>query len=409
MDLRYKNTRSCISTTTHLLPDDVLYLIFEKLDSKLDQDSFGLTCHSFLNIQNSSRKCLKLGCSVLPECCCLDVFHPRANVKRLLNRFTQLESLSSGNCNLVSDSCLTPLLKYGSKLHSLYLDDFYNLTNIVLASIASGCHLLSIISLSKCSVTNSGLKILTQSCKSLREVNLACCKKITDNGIRYLNQNCRQLRSLNISGCDRVVGEGFKGFSETLACLEANNCVFDSMGDVLSGGGLEYLNLNGLHKCIGENGLAAIGLGFASNLIILDLGWCTFVDDDTINKISKGCPLLQNWNLSYCENIGTPGWESIGLHCKNLKILHLNYCGQLCERGLLALGNGCKRLAVIYMCRYLKIYELRLHLFKIRRQDVEIRYEQIWDIRPSWAFTRFNYKHLKRNWRKLRYNKYLKE
>ncbi|PWA74604.1 leucine-rich repeat domain, L domain-like protein [Artemisia annua] len=379
MDLHYKKTQSCISTTTHLLPDDVLYLIFEKLDSKLDQDSFGLTCHAFLNIQNSSRKCLKLGCSVLPECCCLDVFHPRANVKRLLNGFMQLESLSSGNCPLVSDSCLTPLLKYG------------------LASIASGCHLLSIISLSKCSITNSGLKILTQSCKSLRGVNLSCCKNITDNGIRSLNQNCRQLISLNISGCDRVNGEGFKDFSETLACLEANNCVFDSLGDILSGGGLEYLNLNGVHKCIGENGLADIGLGFASYLIILDLGWCTFVDNDTIIKISKGCPLLKEWNLSYCANIGTSGWEAIGLYCKNLKILHVNYCGKLCDRGLLALGNGCKRLSVIYMCRYLKIAEVGLHVFKIKREDVEIRYEQIWDIRPSWAFTSFNYKYLKRN------------
>ncbi|PWA44833.1 F-box domain, Leucine-rich repeat domain, L domain-like protein [Artemisia annua] len=64
-------------------------------------------------------------------------------------------------------------------------------------------------------------------------------------GIRSLNQNCRQLRSLNISSCDRVNGEGFKGFS-TLACLEAYNCEFYSMKDVVSGGGLEYLNLSGL-------------------------------------------------------------------------------------------------------------------------------------------------------------------
>ncbi|PWA74603.1 leucine-rich repeat domain, L domain-like protein [Artemisia annua] len=343
-----KNKRSCTPTAC-LLPDDALYLIFEKLDSELDQQSFGLTCHSFLDIQNTSRKCLRLGC-VQSLYCSYDhaaIFRNAVNIETLLKRFSQLQSLCLGCCIRVSDSCLELLLEYCSKLHSLYLDKCYYLTDIGLASVASGCQLLSSISLSECSVTDSGLEILTKLCKALKEVNLDGCIDITDNGIRSLNQNCRQLRSLNISSCDRVNGEGFKGFS-TLACLEAYNCEFYSMKDV----------------------------------------------DDAIIEISKGCPLLQEWNLSFCEKIGISGWESIGLYCKNLKIIHVNGCRNLDDRGLLSLGDGCKRLSMIYRTAGDKITRSGLLLLKEKREDVEIIYYKIKkDIPPSWAFTGFKNNH----------------
>ncbi|GJR52174.1 leucine-rich repeat domain, L domain-like protein [Tanacetum coccineum] len=233
---------SCISLTH--LPRDSLRSIFEKLDSNHDQESFGLTCHSFLDIQNLSCKCLKLGCR--STCSSL---HDSVNIETLLKRFNQLESLSLGTCLKVSDSRLNALLKYCSNLRSLYLDQCCYLTNVGLTSVASCCPLLSIISLSRCTIRDSGLEILSKSCKSLKEVNISGCIRITDRGIQSLNENCSQLRALNISGCDEIVGESFEGFSSTLTCLEAEYCAFNStaVGSILSGGGLEYLNLSSLH------------------------------------------------------------------------------------------------------------------------------------------------------------------
>ncbi|GJZ58413.1 leucine-rich repeat domain, L domain-like protein, partial [Tanacetum coccineum] len=191
-------------------------------------------------------------------------------------------------------------------------------------SITNGCPLLSVISLYYCSIADSGLETLTKACKSLKDVSLECCTKITDRGILSLNQNCRQLRALNISCCRKVVGVSFNGISSTLTCLDAEDCALDmdatGVGRILSGGGLEYLNLS--KGKIPGDGLAAIGLGFASNLKILHFGKCSFIKDDAIIEISKGCPLLQEWNLSFCEQIGIRGWESIGLYCKNLETLH---------------------------------------------------------------------------------------
>ncbi|PWA52442.1 hypothetical protein CTI12_AA454760 [Artemisia annua] len=97
-----------------------------------------------------------------------------------------------------------------------------------------------------------GLKNLSKSCKYLKEVNLFCCANIADNGIRSLNQNCRQLRTVDIGMCQKISGVGFQGCLPTLACLKAHSCVLSSTGitEMLSGGGLEYLNLANF-ICIG--------------------------------------------------------------------------------------------------------------------------------------------------------------
>lgn len=225
---------------------------------------------------------------------------------------------------------------------------------------------MSVVSLYKCCfITDYGLQILTESCKSLKHVDLSLCSGITDNGIQCLSQNCRQLTKLWISGCDKILGKGFQGVSPTLACLEAKNCSFDSKGvsAVLSGGGLEYLNLS-RDKYPWECDLAAIGLGFGAHIKTLDLKNCKFVEDATITKIAQGCPLLQEWNLSGCDKIRNRGWQSIATYCQNLKILHVNGCKSLINiRGLVALGGAL-------------------------RQDVEIKKKESRQIiTPNWAST----------------------
>ncbi|GKD41086.1 hypothetical protein Tco_1261293, partial [Tanacetum coccineum] len=59
--------------------------------------------------------------------------------------------------------------------------------------------------------------------------------------------------------------------------------------------------------------LRAIGLGGnGANIKILDIGGS--VDNDAIMNIAKGCPLLQEWNLSHRkEEIHFSGWKSIVL------------------------------------------------------------------------------------------------
>ncbi|XP_071710749.1 F-box/LRR-repeat protein 12-like [Rutidosis leptorrhynchoides] len=382
------------SSLGQLQPDyDTWYSIYQKINSTTDQNFFGLTCVTFRHIQNSSCKSLKLRCRN---------FHSiidSSTIHKLLNRHTQLETLTLGchdcdSCEHVTYSCLTPLQKYGSTLHSLYLDRCVKITDIELIFIASACRLLSVISLSFTSVSDPGLKILSKSCKFLKDVNLVHCESITDNGVFFLNQNCRQLRSLRVSCCRNITGVGFKNCSPTLACLDAYECNLDSraVSRIVSGGDLECLNIGVNPPPINyERPLVVFKpdcLTFASKLKYLNVSSCSFADDDVIVKISRGCPLLQEWNLTDCNTIGITGWESIGLYCQNLETIHVGFCVKLCDRGLLCIVDGCKRLSVIYIEKSRNLLE-GIGLFRLQREDVEIKPRLSWKHASIWAFKAF--------------------
>ncbi|PWA59543.1 F-box/LRR-repeat protein 12 [Artemisia annua] len=241
----------------------------------------------------------------------------------------------------LSDSGLANLLLYGSTLQSLNLSYCSRVTDIGLSYVASGFPFLSAVNLKKCSsITNHGLQILAESCRSLKLVHLTGCSRVTDRGIRSLYQNYRQLTTLS-----------FQGVSHTLASLEDKLCSFDSTGvsDFVSGGALKYFSFSSY--------IREIGLGFGAKLKILDLKMCgDLVDDATIMKIAKGCPLLQEWNLSYCYKIAISGWNTIGLYCQNLKTLHVHRCVKLGDKGLLAVGYGSNQTSYLVMTKPNKMH-----------------------------------------------------
>ncbi|XP_071741420.1 F-box/LRR-repeat protein 12-like [Rutidosis leptorrhynchoides] len=355
------------------LDHDIWCYIFEKLDSSIDGNSFALTCVAFRDMRNSSRKCLKIRCSttttITDDSIASTIIIDPSIIDKLVSRHTKLETLTLGclsNCRHITYSCLTSLLNYGSTLHSLDLNDCLRITDTGLSLVASACPLLSVISLNLTSVSDHGLEILSKSCEFLKEVNLEDCMCITDDGICFLNQNCRQLRVLRISGCRKIRGAGFQECSPTLAHLEACHCYFGSVGvsQIVSGGGLEYLNL---------------GRRFPGS------GRLSIANDDVIAKISRGCPLLQEWNLTGCNRIGISGWESIGLFCQNLETLHVAGCKNLCdERGLVSIGAGCKRMSVLIVDQT-QYRSDKVHHFRLQRRDVEIKRKGFLNPFGSWG------------------------
>ncbi|XP_071708178.1 F-box/LRR-repeat protein 12-like [Rutidosis leptorrhynchoides] len=287
MDVSDKKQRLCITQ----LGDDVLSLIYRRLNEVCDQESFRLTCHRFLDIV------------ILVSCKCLDVTSS--------TKYRKSHNLDS-----------TVLFRYRNCFRYRELASSISVLN--LSSI-------SVLDLSGCAVTDIGLEMITFYCnKSLISVILRGCPNITNTGILFLKQNCPQLRLLKLQGCENVVGVTSKeGFPSTLTYLDADAHALHPTG-LLSGDGLEYLivfnlrkNLN-MSKNMNEAGLAAIGSGIARNLKILCFGFDSYVTDDCITNISKGCPFLQELILVYCKGIGLPGWVSIGLHCQNLEKLHVN-------------------------------------------------------------------------------------
>ncbi|CAL9023062.1 unnamed protein product [Prunus brigantina] len=380
---------TCSSSTNALtsimdLPDDCLVFIFQCLDSSSDRESFGLTCHRCLRIQNLSRRSLHFQCSFRQlDISSLSHSNNHVNISsyhlhRLLTGFQHLHSLSLSGCTELPDSSLDHLVNYGSKLHTLILECCLRITNHGLSVVATGCPSLQVISLYRCQISDFGLESLANSCSILKDVNLSYCYFITDHGLRALSQGCRQLQAVKISHCKGVTGIGFKGCSSTLAYVEAESCKLkpEGISGIVSGGGIEYLNISGLILSNGGNGLATIGSGFAFSLKILNLRLCRNVGDESIVAIAEGCPLLEEWNLALCHGVRIVGWSSIGMNCHKLEKLHVNRCRNLCDSGLLALQNGCKQLSVLYMNGCSRITSTAIELFKCYRSDVTIKEEE---------------------------------
>ncbi|KAH1081623.1 hypothetical protein J1N35_021384 [Gossypium stocksii] len=377
-------------TSIMLLPDDCLCFIFNFLDCRTDRESFGLTCHRWLNIQNLNRRSLQFPCSfgivgpssLSQSCTDINSFH----LYRILARFQHLEYLSLSGCIEILDSTLSYLKPYGSKLQTLCLDCCFKISDYGISLVGDGCPFLTTISLYRCSITDTGLEALANACLALRHVNLAYCPCISDSGLRALSQGCRELQAVKISNCRGVSGVGLRGCSSTLVYIDAECCYLEPEGimSIVSGGGLKFLNIAGLSCSNFRNGLEAIGNGFAARLKILNLRMCRSVTNASIVAIAKGCPQLQEWNLALCHEVRVLGWASIGSNCHNLKKLHVNRCRNLCHQGLQALRDGCKELSVLYMSRNSRISDTALELFKLYRCNVEIKAEEVMSIGPNW-------------------------
>ncbi|KAF8711323.1 hypothetical protein HU200_029351 [Digitaria exilis] len=362
------------------LSDDCLLSVFNKLESELDRNAFGLTCRNWLKVRNIGRKSLTFHCSFNPT---LDKEHAKC-IPKILSRSPCLERISLAGIAELPDSALNALRMSGSSLRSLSLYCCSGITDDGLAQVAIGCPNLVVVELQSCfNITDVGLESLSKGCHALKSLNLGSCIGISDHGVSAVFNNCSNICTLIITGCRRVSGVGFRGCSSMLCYLEAESCMLSTDGllDVVSGGGLEYLNLHKLGSSTGLDGLGS--LAFAKSLRILNLRMCRYLTDDSVAAIASGCPFLEEWNLSVCPGVHLPGWSAIRLYCNKLRVLHVNRCRNICEQSLLLLCDGCPRLEVLHINGCIKITHSGLALFTISRPDVNLRMDEVLSIGPS--------------------------
>uniref|UniRef100_A0A0D9XR12 F-box/LRR-repeat protein 15-like leucin rich repeat domain-containing protein n=1 Tax=Leersia perrieri TaxID=77586 RepID=A0A0D9XR12_9ORYZ len=253
-----------------------------------------------------------------------------------------------------------------------------------LEQVSTGCPNLVSLELYRCfNVTDHGLEILSKSCNALKSLNLGYCVAISDRGIGAIFRNCPNICAIIIAYCRGVSGVGFRGCPSTLSHLEAESCMLsrDGLLDVVSGGGLEYLNLYNLRSSTGLDVLDRVG--YAKKLRFLNLRMCRYLTDDSVAAIASGCPLIEEWSLAVCHGVRLPGWSAIGLFCNKLKILHVNRCRNICDQSLQALRDGCVYLEVLHIHGCGKITNNGLASFSIVRPNVKQRVDEVMSIGPS--------------------------
>ncbi|XP_026459119.1 F-box/LRR-repeat protein 12-like [Papaver somniferum] len=340
-DRPYKKICRTSSSFVTSLPGDCLNLIFKCLETKDDRNSFGLTCHEWLRIQNNNHESLWYRNNYDPA-----GNYPKISPEslaiitcRLLIRFQHLKKLSLSRLPRITDFVTPQSQSFGSNVQSLSLDNCSDYcpdySDKQLSLIFSWFPRLTYISLDSSDIADKGLDALAKCCSSLKTVDLQWCCSITDSGLSCLLQKCRELRSLSIIACSNITGVGFLGCARTLTHLEAGGCKLKPEGirAIVSGGGLEYLDLKT------PDWLAEV-----------DQEGC-IINTEAVIVISKGCPLLEELFLSNCEEVELQGWEAIGLNCKELESLFVMGCQKLCDMGLQAIWDGCDKLSELYIDR----------------------------------------------------------
>ncbi|KAG8081584.1 hypothetical protein GUJ93_ZPchr0574g9 [Zizania palustris] len=156
----------------------------------------------------------------------------------------------------------------------------------------------SLQSLSFYRCSDEGLENLSKGCHALKSLNLGYSVAISDRGIASVFRNCPNIGTINISYCRGLSGVGFRGYTSSLSYLEAESCMLspDGLLDVVSGGGLEYLNLHGFRRS--TELISWVELVYAEKLRFLNLRIVRSLTDDSVIAIASGCPLIEEWNLA---------------------------------------------------------------------------------------------------------------
>ncbi|XP_051179659.1 F-box/LRR-repeat protein 12 [Lolium perenne] len=372
MDNSEESYISCLS-------DDCLLSIVSKLESESDRNAFGLTCKNWFKVRNVARKSVVFHFSYNPK-----VYKEHAQcLAKILARSPYLKLISLAGLTELPDSALYEVGSSGTSLMSLSLYCCFGITDDGLAQVSFRCPNLVIVELYRCiNITDVGLESLSQGCHDLKSLNIGYCTAISDRGISSVFRNCRNISALIISYCRGVSGVGFRGCPSALSYLEAESCSLSPEGmlDIVSGGGLEYLNLYNLKSSAGLDSLGRVSS--LTKLRFLNLRMCRYLTDDSVVAIASSCPLIEEWSLAVCHGVHLPGWSAIGLYSNKLRILHVNRCRNLCDQGLQALKDGCMRLEVLHINGCGKITNTGLALFSIARPSVKRVMDEAMSIGP---------------------------
>ncbi|XP_067268071.1 F-box/LRR-repeat protein 2 isoform X2 [Chanodichthys erythropterus] len=148
----------------------------------------------------------------------------------------------------------------------------------------------------------------------------------------------------------RVVENISKRCGGFLRQLSLRGCL--SVGDASMNEGcrmLENLNLSWCDQ-ITSDGIEALSRG-CIGLRALFLRGCTQLDDTALKHLQKHCPELMTINMQSCTQITDDGFVSLCRGCHKLQMVCVSGCSNITDASLTALGLNCQWLKILEAAR----------------------------------------------------------
>ncbi|KAI9269555.1 hypothetical protein EDC94DRAFT_373702 [Helicostylum pulchrum] len=163
-------------------------------------------------------------------------------------------------------------------------------------------------------ITNLMISPLLQNSKNIKHLNLSKCIHLSPSNILELIKN-------NLHNLDTLILADCTLSTDILDCIgQANHCK------------LKILNLNNtmIKPCTAIDTCnhleAMITWPFlSSQLIYLDLSYCSWVNSQTVENIAHGLPRLENIVLQWCNKVKPKSFKIMIKNLKHLKSIDLRH------------------------------------------------------------------------------------
>jgi len=222
-------------------------------------------------------------------------------IENILKDCKSIHTLAIGSMTTLEDKSLVSILRAGSQIKQLYLNNDSKLTNLAVEAAAKLLNTkLEELEIAYCAnIDDDAIIHLAKNAPNLTSLNLYGCYKITDKALQALSTLPGEkslLKKLNLSMCRNITDaglkfllEGDKNCAQTLESLHLYDCTrISNRGIVLIGEKcprlrvLEVFGLDGLDM----NGLETF-LSVATSLEKLDCGGCQKITSIALESLMK--------------------------------------------------------------------------------------------------------------------------
>ncbi|MED6171610.1 hypothetical protein PIB30_042209 [Stylosanthes scabra] len=126
-----------------------------------------------------------------------------ASVAMLASVCPNLEMMDLSNCGRVSKGAIEVLWRCCKIQHMNLAELGYELSHFQFR-VNFEVPTLFMLNLSRLSISDEELSLISKSCYNLKELKLDYCRKITASGVNQVVRNCKQLRMVSLYYCEKL-------------------------------------------------------------------------------------------------------------------------------------------------------------------------------------------------------------
>lgn len=186
--------------------------------------------------------------------------------------------------------------------------------------------------------------------------------RLSNEELRTVVRCCPNIRSLNLSRCSLLTDAAFMSVSKPVAATSAVRLTPMGLRGLRNSNQSAKLQAKELAPLRSLQNLSVANLGQISAkalahftrecrcIQVLDLSWCSSLDDDAVVNIVQGSfSTLTELNLWQCRSIDGDCVEEIAAQCSSLEVLNLRGCDRVTDSAVAAVADFCPKMSSLIL------------------------------------------------------------